>query len=143
MALVRLEPFGLNRLFDEVLSRASGKGWDETGSTVGFVPPLDIYEDQEGLSVSVDLPGIDPKSVELHVDNSVLTLKGERKQDHEDRQENYLRVERSYGSFTRSFSLPATVDADKCMAEFKNGVLLIHLARKESAKPRQIKVKTE
>jgi HSP20 family protein len=142
MALMtRWEPFRdiarlqdeMTRMFDDRLFRA--------GESVGWTPACDIYEDEEGVSLRFELAGVDPKDVDVRFENGVLTVKGERKLEREDKRENYHRVERSYGTFTRSFSLPGTVDAEKIRAESKNGVLNIVLPKKAEAKPRAIQVK--
>jgi HSP20 family protein len=142
MALMtRWEPFRdiarlqdeMNRVFDDRLYRA--------GESVGWTPPCDVYEDEEGVSLRFELAGVDPKDVDVRFENGVLTVKGERKLEREDKRENYHRVERFYGTFTRSFSLPGTIDAEKIRAESKNGVLLVHLPKKSEAKPKSIQVK--
>jgi HSP20 family protein len=142
MALMaRWEPFRdiarlqdeMTRMFDDRLFRA--------GESVGWTPACDIYEDEEGVSLRFELAGVDPKDVDVRFENGVLTVKGERKLEREDKRENYHRIERSYGTFTRSFSLPGTVDAEKIRAESKNGVLTIVLPKKAEAKPRAIQVK--
>ncbi|HEY3452286.1 MAG TPA: Hsp20/alpha crystallin family protein [Myxococcales bacterium] len=151
MAITRWEPFRemarmqdeLNRLFDDRVWRRRGQGQgqgqeEELGA--GFLPPVDVYEDQEALVLTTELPGVDPKDVDVRVEDGVLTLKGERKLEKEDKKENYLRVERSYGSFTRSFTLPTTVDPEKVKAEFKNGLLRLAIPKREESKPRSIKV---
>lgn len=148
MAITRWEPFRemarmqdeLNRLFDDRLWRRRGQE-EELG--VGFLPPVDVYEDQEALTLTTELPGIEPKAVDVRVEDGVLTIKGERKMEKEDKKENYLRVERSYGTFTRSFTLPNTVDPDKVKAEFKNGLLRVAIPKREESKPRSIKVNVQ
>ncbi|HEX9050993.1 MAG TPA: Hsp20/alpha crystallin family protein [Anaeromyxobacter sp.] len=120
-------------LDDERLFRA--------GESVGWTPSCDIYEDGDEIAVRAELAGVEPKDVEIRFENGVLTLKGERKLEMEDRRENYHRVELSYGTFTRGFSLPASIDAEKIRAESKNGVLLVHLPKKAEAKPKSIQVK--
>lgn len=150
MALARWEPFReitrmqeeLNRFFDDRLWRMRGDAnKDELGAA--FMPPVDVYEDQEGLVLSAEVPGLDPKDVDLRIENGVMTIKGERKLEREDRKENYLRVERAYGTFLRSFTLPPSVDGEKVKAEYKNGVLRVVLPKREEAKPRSIRVKVE
>jgi HSP20 family protein len=111
------------------------------GDSVGWTPACDIYEDAEEIAVRVELAGVPPESVEIRFENGVLTLKGERKLEKEDRREKYHRLELSYGTFTRAFSLPATIDSEKIRAESKHGVLLIHLPKKAEAKPKSIQVK--
>jgi HSP20 family protein len=139
--MARWEPFrDLMRLQDEV-----GRLFDErayrSGESVGWTPAVDIYEDEEGVTLRFELAGVDPKDVDVRFENGVLTLKGERKLEKEDKRENYHRVERSYGTFTRSFTLPGTVDAEKIRAESKDGVLTVALPKKAEAKPRSIQVK--
>jgi HSP20 family protein len=139
--MTRWEPFRdlariqdeMSRLFDDRLFRA--------GESVGWTPACDIYEDEEGVSLRFELAGVDPNDVEVRFENGVLTVKGERKLEREDKRENYHRVERQYGTFTRAFSLPGTVDAERIRAESKNGVLTIALPKKAEAKPRAIQVK--
>src|SRR6266498_1232665 len=91
------------------------------GESLGWTPATDIYEDEEGLSLKFDLAGVEPKDVDIRFENGVLTIKGERKLEREEKRDNYHRVELSYGTFTRSFSLPGTIDAEKIKAESKNG----------------------
>jgi len=149
MAMTRWEPFRemarmqdeLNRLFDDRLGRRRGGPEEELG--VGFLPPVDVYEDNEGLVLTTELAGVDPKDVDVRVEEGVLTVKGERKLERADKKENYLRVERSYGTFTRSFTLPSTVDPEKVKAEFKNGLLRIAIPKREESKPRSIKVNVQ
>jgi len=142
MALMtRWEPFRdlariqdeVNRLFDDRLYRGS--------ESVGWTPACDIYEDDESVTLRFELAGVDPKDVDVRFENGVLTVKGERKLEREDKRENYHRVERSYGTFTRAFSLPATVDPERIKAETKHGVLNVTLPKKAEGKPRPIQVK--
>jgi HSP20 family protein len=124
----------MNRAFgDERLFRA--------GESVGWTPACDIYEDGEEIVVRAELAGVEPKDVDIRYENGVLTLKGQRKLEMEENRENYHRVELSYGTFTRGFSLPASIDAEKIRAESKHGVLLIHMPKKSEAKPKSIQVK--
>ncbi len=111
------------------------------GESLGWTPATDIYEDEDGLSLKFELAGLEPKDVDIRFENGVLTIKGERRLENEDKKENYHRVELSYGSFNRSFSLPPTVDADKIEAHSKSGVLVVHLPKKAEAKPKSIQVK--
>ncbi len=139
--LTRFEPFrDMARLQDE-MSRLFDDRFFKAGESVGWTPACDIYEDEDGVTLRFELAGVEPKDVDVRFENGVLTLKGERKLEREDRRENYHRVERSYGTFTRSFSLPGTVDAEKIRAESKNGVLSIYLPKRDEAKPRAIQVK--
>jgi HSP20 family protein len=124
----------MNRAFgDERLFRA--------GESVGWTPACDIYEDGEEIVVRAELAGVEPKDVDIRYENGVLTLKGQRKLEMEESRENYHRVELSYGTFTRGFSLPASIDAEKIRAESKHGVLVIHMPKKSEAKPKSIQVK--
>jgi HSP20 family protein len=141
--LTRWDPYReLNRLQDE-MSRALG---DErlqfrAADSVGWTPSCDVYEDEDEIVVRAELAGVDPQDVELRFENGVLTLKGERKLEKEANRENYHRLELSYGTFTRAFSMPTTIDAEKIRAESKQGVLLVHLPKKPEAKPKSIQVK--
>src|SRR2546422_3692494 len=101
-------------------------------------PPVDIYETENELVLKADLPDVKLEDIEVRVENQTLTLKGERKFEESDG--SYHRIERHYGTFVRSFTVPATVDAEKVKAEFKNGVLTVTLPKKEAAKPRQVKI---
>ena len=140
--LTRWDPFRemqalqnrVNRMFEEQY------GNQEQMTTGAFVPPVDIYEDQQGIQLKLEVPGIDEKDLDIKVENNILTVSGERKFEKEQKEENFHRIERRYGSFTRSFTLPNTVDAEKISADYSNGVLSIQLAKREEAKPKQIKV---
>jgi HSP20 family protein len=142
MALTRWDPWrelqrvqdDMARLFDE---RLGGR----EGESVGWTPRVDIFEDGEGVALRFELAGVEPKDVDIRFENGVLTLRGERRLDREEDKENYHRVEMAYGTFTRSFSLPQTIDAEKIRADSKNGVLTVHLPKKPEAKPKAIQVK--
>ena len=108
----------------------------------GFVPAVDIYEDKEAIFVKAELPGVKPEDVHLHVENDILTLTGERKLEKSDDKDGYHRVERTYGSFTRSFALPNNVAADQVEAELTDGVLNVRIPKKAAAQPKRIAVKT-
>ncbi|MFY3743759.1 Hsp20/alpha crystallin family protein [Anaeromyxobacter sp. PSR-1] len=140
--LTRFEPFrDLARLQDE-MSRMFGEDrLFRAGESVGWTPACDIYEDEDAVTLRFELAGVDPKDVEVRFENGVLTLRGERKLEHEEKRENYHRVELGYGTFTRSFTLPSTVDAEHIRAEAKNGVLAVTLPKRAEAKPRAIQVK--
>ena len=133
-------PDRMNRLFDD-----AGRGWrsDEPAATTSWSPSVDIFETEGEIVVKAELPGMDRKDITLHLESNVLTLRGERKFEKETKDENYHRIERSYGNFSRSFSIPATVDEEKIRADYKDGVLKIILPKKEQAKPKQIKIATE
>lgn len=142
--IARWEPFGglstlhdqVNRLFSETMFRGQGA---ESALTT-WAPAVDIYETPNELVVKADLPDVDEKDVDVRVENNLLTIRGERKFEKNISEDNYLRVERSYGSFSRSFSLPNTVNAEAIHAEYKNGVLTVNLPKREESKPRQVKV---
>ena len=123
----------MNRVFDDRLQR--------NGESVGWTPHVDIFEDAEGVDLRVELAGVDPKDVDIRFENGVLTLRGDRKLEREENRENYHRVEMAYGTFTRSFSLPGTIDPEKIKAESKNGILTVHLPKRPEAKPKSIQVK--
>lgn len=127
----------INRVFNDAYGR-NDEGLLTTGS---WVPPVDIYQngDQE-IVLKAELPDITREDIEISVDNGTLTIKGEKKLDTEIREEQFHRIERRYGTFTRNFSLPRTVDATKVAADYRNGVLTVRLPLREEAKPRQIKV---
>ena len=141
--LTRWDPFRefstlqdrMNRLF-----RDSFGDREDALTTSTFAPPVDVYEDEHQVTLKIEVPGIDEKDIDVRVENNVLTVHGERKFEKEEKEENYRRVERQYGSFTRSFTLPNTVDHDSIQANYEKGVLNIQLAKKAEAKPKQIKV---
>ena len=124
----------MGRLFDDRLTTRSGE-------SVGWTPSVDIFEDEEGVTLRFELAGVDPKDVDIRFENGVLTLRGDRKLERGDKRDNYHRVELSYGTFTRSFSLPGTIDAEKIKAESRNGILTVMLPKKPEAKPKSIQVK--
>ncbi len=126
----------MNRLFEEQY----GGGRDESLLAGAFVPPVDIYEDEHGIQLKLEVPGVDEKDLDIKVENNTLTVSGERKFEKEEKEENFHRVERRYGSFSRSFTLPNTVSTDDIQANYENGVLKIRLAKRAEAKPKQIKV---
>lgn len=105
-----------------------------------WAPAVDIYEGQNELVAKVDLPGVDEKEIDIRLENNALTIRGERKFEKSVNEENYLRVERAYGSFTRTFSLPNTVNTEGINASYNNGVLTVHLPKREESKPKQVKV---
>jgi len=130
----------MNRLFDDTFFGESP--FENEGLTYSpWQPAVDIYEDTESVIIKADLPDLDQKNVTVRVENRNLLLKGERKLEKEEKKENYHRIERSYGSFQRSFTLPETVDVEKIFAETKNGVLTIVLPKKPETKPKQIDIK--
>jgi HSP20 family protein len=143
--LTRWDPFReyvtlqdrMNRLFRDP---RGPEGQDESLTTTAFAPPVDVYEDEHNVTLKIEVPGIDEKDIDVRIENNTLTVHGERKFEKEEKEENYRRVERQYGSFTRTFTLPNTVDHDNVQADYDKGVLKIKLAKKAEAKPKQIKV---
>ena len=127
----------MNRLFRESYNP---EGPEEALTTTSFVPPVDTYEDEHNIVLKLEVPGIDEKDIYAHIDNNILTVHGERKIEKEEKEENFRRVERQYGSFTRSFTLPSSVDPGQVSAHYDKGVLNINLAKKAEAKPKQIKI---
>lgn len=146
MPITRWEPFRnlvstqerFNQLFNEAFGRAFGDQQELTPRA--WVPAVDIYETDENLVLQAELPGINPDDVDIRIEDNTLYLKGERKFEKEVKEENLHRVERSYGTFTRSFTLPGTIDADKVKAEYKNGILTLTIPKREEAKPKTIKI---
>jgi HSP20 family protein len=143
--LTRWEPFReaatlqnrMNRLFREQFANI---GTEESLAAGSFVPPVDVYEDESAIQLKLEVPGLDEKDIDIRLENNVLTVKGERKLEKETKEENYRRIERRYGSFTRSFTLPNTVSSEEVKAGYDKGVLTISLPKKEAAKPKQIKI---
>ena len=127
----------MNRLFRESYSP---EGPEEALTTTSFAPPVDIYEDEHNITLKIEVPGIDEKDIDVHIENNTLIVHGERKIEKEEKEENFRRVERQYGSFTRSFTPPNSVDPGQVSANYDNGVLKIKLAKKAEAKPKQNKV---
>jgi HSP20 family protein len=125
----------INRLFSDSFDRTG-----EEGSLTAWAPAVDIYETEHELVVKADLPDIDPKDLDIRVENNILTIRGERKFEKKVNEDNYLRVERAYGTFSRSFTLANTVNADAIKAEYQSGVLTLTIPKREEAKPKQIKV---
>ena len=143
--LDRWEPFRgsfpdtqLSRLFNDFFGRVS-----QEQNLTTWAPAVDIFEGQHELVVKADLPDIKPEELDIRVENNILTIRGERKFEKKVDEKNYLRVERAYGAFSRSFSLANTVNAEAIKAEYKNGVLGLTIPKREEAKPKQIKVNVE
>ena len=116
------------------------EGREESLTTSSFAPAVDVYEDEHQVTLKIEVPGVDEKDIDVRIENNVLTVHGERKFEKEEKEENYRRVERQYGSFTRTFTLPTSVDPEKIQADYDKGVLKVKLAKKAEAKPKQIKV---
>ncbi len=146
MNVIKYDPFRelrslqdeMNRLFMSNYSRGS----NQEGFTSGaWNPQVDIFENKDQIVLEAELPGLKPEEVDISIENNVLTLHGERKFEKKDENDNFHRVERSYGSFTRSFTLPPTVSSENAQADFENGILRLTLAKREEAKPRRIEIK--
>jgi HSP20 family protein len=145
MAIVRWDPFRdlisiqerMNKLFDETLSRSRG---EEAAIASTWAPAVDIYETSEHIVMKAELPGLTRDDIDIQLQNNILTLRGERKFEKDVKQESYLRVERSYGPFQRTFSLPAEIQQDEIRATFSDGVLELVLPKAERARPKQIKI---
>jgi len=129
-----------NRINRFVRESYSPEAPEEVLTTTSFAPPVDIYEDEHTITVKMEVPGIDEKDIDVRIENTTLTVHGERKIEKEEKEENFRRVERQYGSFTRSFTLPSSVDTGQVSAHYDKGVLKLSLAKKAEAKPKQIKV---
>jgi HSP20 family protein len=146
--LTRWEPFRefstlqdrmnrMNRLFRESYSpEVPGEALTSTS----FAPPVDIYEDEHNITLKLEVPGINEKDIDVQIQGNTLTVRGERNFEKEEKEENFCRIERQYGSFTRSFTLPGSVDPGHVSADYDKGVLKINLAKKADATPKQIKV---
>ncbi|MGA7351792.1 MAG: Hsp20/alpha crystallin family protein [Acidobacteriaceae bacterium] len=143
MAITRWDPFRdalslqnrLNSLFQEY-----NRGEGDALSTAAFVPPVDVYEDEHKMVLKLEVPGMKESDLDIQLENNVLTVKGERKFEKEEKEENFHRIERRYGSFYRSFTIPSTVNPDSVKASYEAGVLKVELEKRAEAKPKQIKV---
>jgi HSP20 family protein len=145
MSITRYDPFRdlrtlqdeVNRLFSSNFSRSFG---DEGFARGAWAPSVDIYENKDQIVLEAELPGMNREDFELTVENNVLTLRGERRFEKKEESDNYHRVERAYGSFSRSFTLPQTVSSENATAEYKNGVLRVVLQKREEVKARRIEI---
>ncbi len=146
MAITRWDPFRevaslqnrMNSLFQD-FSRTQG-GENESLTTAGFVPPVDVYEDEHKIVLKLEVPGIKQEDLDVRLENNTLTVRGERKFEKEEKEENFHRIERRYGSFFRAFTLPTTLDSENVKAEYDSGVLKLELNKRAEAKPKQIKI---
>ena len=146
--LTRWDPFRelsnaqdrMNRMQRFFRESYNPEGPEEALTTAGFAPPVDIYEDEHNITLKIEVPGIDENDIDVRIENNTLTVHGERKIEKEEKEENFRLVERRYGSFTRSFTLPNSVDPGQVNAHYDKGVLKINLTKKAEAKPKQIKV---
>ena len=139
MSIVHTDPLTNLRMFEDAFSRL----WSEPRTGRPWSPAVDIYETENELVLKADVPDVDLKDIEVRVENQTLTVRGERKFEQAEDAKGYHRIERNYGTFVRSFAVPATVDTEKVNAVYKNGVLSISLPKKEAAKPRQVKVEIQ
>jgi HSP20 family protein len=147
--IVRWDPFKematlqerMNRMFEDVWGR--GRRPDEDYISGSWMPPVDVRETKDTLEISVELPGIDPKNVDVSVESGVLTLKGARQFEKATEGETYHRVERAYGAFERSFTLPTNIDAERIQASYRHGVLHLTVPKREEAKPKAINIKVD
>ena len=145
MAIIRWDPFRdlvtlrekMNRLFEDAFT---SRGEEKDLIASSWTPSVDIYETETNLVLTAELPGIDEKDIEIKIEDNTLTLKGERKFEKETKEENYHRLERAFGSFYRSFTLPHHVDQDKITAESENGILRITMPKKPELKPKKVKI---
>jgi len=145
MNLVTYDPFRELRSLQDEVNRVFSSSFNRSGDNElmrgAWSPSVDIYENKDQIVLEAELPGMRPEDVDISIENNVLTIHGERKFEKKDEQDNFHRVERSYGSFTRSFTLPPTVTSENVDASFDNGVLKLSLAKREEAKPRRIEIK--
>jgi HSP20 family protein len=143
MAITRWDPFrdvvALQNRVNSIF-RDFNEGSDNALTTASFVPAVDIYEDPQKVTLKLEVPGVDEKDLDIRVENNTLTVKGERKFDKEEKEENFHRIERRYGSFYRAFTLPSTVDTENVQAGYNAGVLKVELKKKAEAQPKQIKI---
>jgi len=145
MAIIRWDPFRdmvslrekMNRMFEDVFA---GRSEDKELQAGTWAPSVDIFETENELVLSAEIPGIEEKDVEIKVEDNTLTIRGERKFEKETKEENYHRIERSYGSFYRAFTLPSSVDPERIQAEQDNGVLKISMPKRQELKPRKVKI---
>ena len=143
--ILRFDPFreidtlqkNINRLFNDT---ASAKRENREGGDAMWTPPVNTYEDKEGFLLSCDLPGVAQEDVRINLDKDTLTLSGTRKLDNEETRENYQRIECIHGTFSRSFTIPATIDVEKIEANMEHGVLKVRLPKREESKPKQINI---
>jgi HSP20 family protein len=143
MAITRWDPYrevvALQNRVNSLFRDMSGE--DDMVAAASFVPPVDIYEDAQKVMLKLEVPGIDQKDLDVRVENHTLTVKGERKFEAEEKEQNFHRIERRYGSFYRAFTLPSTVDTESVAASYNAGVLKLELKKKPEAQPKQIQIK--
>ncbi len=147
MAIVRRDPFRelnllrsqMDRIFEDLVGRSDKEEWGKAS----WYPPVDIYETEGDIVLKAEIPGVDQKDMEIKVEDDTLILRGEKKVERDTKTENFLRAERAYGAFQRSFALPQTVDRENIKASLKKGVLTLILPKKEEVKPKQISIQVE
>jgi HSP20 family protein len=144
MAITRWDPFrdvlALQNRMNSLFQDYARTGGDDLVSTASFVPPVDIYEDEHRIVLKLEVPGMKQEDFDVQLENNTLTIRGERKFEKEEKEENFHRIERRYGTFFRSFAVPNTVNTEQVKAGYEAGVLRIELAKREETKPKQIKV---
>jgi len=140
MSLVKWDPFRDLNLVNDRLGAFLARNWEAPLSTTTWNPSVDIFENDNEVVVKAELPGMNAKDIEVKIENNVLFLRGERRFEKETKEENYHRVEREYGNFSRAFTLPTAVDVEKVAADYKDGILKIVLPKKAEIKPKPIKV---
>jgi HSP20 family protein len=142
--ITRWDPFReyatLQDRMNHLFRNSYGSEGQETLTASSFAPAVDVYEDEHQVLLKLEVPGVDEKDLDIRVENNTLTVTGERKFEKEEKEENFRRIERQYGSFTRTFTLPTTVDAEQVKASYDKGILKISLPKKAEAKPKQIKI---
>ena len=146
MSIIRYDPLreAMQQMRHQLFHQHVEQPYEETqGTGAGWSPIVDIFEDGEGITLKVELPEVDAKDIDIQLEGNALTLRGERRLENAEKQEGYHRVERSYGSFGRRFTLPSTVDTGNVTAQSRDGVLRIFLSKKAETKPRQIKVQAD
>src|SRR3954466_3371200 len=134
MTITRIDPFRELASFFETFTEPTGKDQLSAGS---FVPPVDVYEDEQNLMLKVEIPGLNDEDINIHVENNTLTIQGERKFEKEEKEENFHRIERRYGNFYRAFTLPTTVDPENIQANYDAGILKVEPTKRAEAKPKQ------
>jgi HSP20 family protein len=145
--LKRIDPFqelmGIQDRMNQLFRNNFASYGDDTLTSGAWAPAVDIYETPEAVEMTFDIPGVNQKDIKVNIENNLLTVSGERKFEHEDRRESYHRIERNYGAFQRSFTVPSTIDPNKINAEFENGLLRLTLGKRPETKPRAIEVKVK
>lgn len=147
MAIVRRDPFRelnllrsqMDRIFENLVDRSERDEWGKAS----WYPPVDIYETESSIVLKAEIPGVDKKDMEIKIEDDTLTIKGEKKVERDTKTENFLRAERAYGAFQRSFTLPKTVERENIKASLKKGVLTLILPKKEEVRPKQISIQVE